>query len=178
MGKYTLLQIVQTAEDEPTAIMAIRLLERFLTEPDTVNLLCAFAVGTGNPNIRRALLATLKRRGEEAAARFVLFVMRARNPIIRQRALANLAMMDCRTAADAVLMGLMDSDQRVRMAAAANAGLYDDPPVLRALEDFYEKHRLALVVESLAQAVQAVAAKLRPLPEDMLLPLDLTETAI
>ena len=178
MGKNMLLQILQTAEDEPAAIMAIRQLERFLTDPEMVNLLCAYVVGTENLNIRQTLVATLKCRAEEAAARLVFFVKRSRNPIVRQRALASLAMMECRSASEAVLLGLMDSDRRVRMAAASNAGLYDDPPILRALEDFYEKHRLTLVMESLAQAAEAVSAKWRPPSEEMVLPLGLSENTI
>jgi hypothetical protein len=178
MSKFSLIQLLQTAEDESTAMLAIRQLERYLTDPAIFNLLCAFAVATDNPVLRHALLKSLDTHAEAAARRFVKYVHRSRNPRIRRWALINLALMACRTAQDAVLEGLLDGNRAVRRAAAENAGLYTETAVQSALEDFYEKHRFDLVLECLRQGIKLRGRRPAHIADrHWIAPLELTEPA-
>ncbi len=178
MGIYDLLEVLQTAEDEATAIAAIRQLARHLTNGAVLNLLCAFAVATENTTIREALITAFKAHADKVATRFVHFFNRSRSPKVRRWALINLGLLEYRAAPEAVLEGLLDTDKSVRMAAATNAGLYDDPAILSALEDFYEKHRLDLVKECLQQKFESVSREARSRSSERPSPLALTETII
>jgi hypothetical protein len=151
MSKFALIKLLHGVEDQATAILAIRQLGRYLSDQAIFNLLCAFAVATDNGELRRALLTTLRNRGDDAAARFIQYVRHAHNPRIRQWALVNLAMMECVTAQTTVVDGLRDRNRAVRRAATASAGLYREPAILSALEDYFERHRFDLVLECLQQ---------------------------
>ena len=86
--------------------------------------------------------------------------------------------MECRTAQDTALHGLLDRDRTVRRAAAENAGLYTEAAIRSALEDFYEKHRLDLVLECLRQGIKPPGRPVRAENRIWVSHLELTEPAV